>query len=124
MGPSLISFKWEGLLKNLIVYPEAMRANMEKTRGLFYSQRILLELTRKGLSREDAYRMVQRSALAAWDEKEDFLEKILRNREVTDILPEVDIRKCCTLEIFCRHIDEIFERVFKEGKPAAPDAGA
>jgi len=106
--------RFAGLVKNLIVYPEAMQENLEKTRGLFYSQRILLELTKRGISREDGYRMVQRNAHAAWDQKKHFLDMITADAEVTAIIPAEEIRSLCTPDFFTRHVDEIFRRVFGE----------
>ena len=104
--------RFTGLLKNLIVYPENMKANMEKTGGLFYSQRILLELAQRGISREDGYRMVQRNALTAWEERKSFVEVLARDPEVAGIISREEIEKLCTPEFFTRHVDEIFKRVF------------
>ncbi|MCX8044390.1 MAG: adenylosuccinate lyase [Desulfobacterota bacterium] len=100
------------VIKNLIVYPDAMKANMDKTGGVFYSQRLLLELTQRGISREDGYRMVQRNALAAWDRKENFVDLIAQDPEVTAIISAEEIRRLCTPEFFTKHVDEIFQRVF------------
>jgi adenylosuccinate lyase len=104
--------RFTGLLKNLLVYPDAMKANMEKTGGIFYSQRMLLELTRRGVSREDAYRMVQRSALKAWEQRTSFQDLLQQDAEVTGIISAQEIEKLCQPDFFTRHVDDIFKRVF------------
>ena len=104
--------RFTGLLKKLLVYPDIMRENMEKTGGIFYSQRLLLELTQRGVSREDGYRLVQRNALAAWENRKTFVETICQDAEVTAVIPADEIRKLCTPEFFTRHVDTIFKRVF------------
>lgn len=111
--------RFTGVLKNLIVYPDAMKANLEKTGGVFYSQRILLELTRRGISREDGYRMVQRNALAAWDAKKNFVDVIAADPEVAEIIPPDEIRNMCMPDFFVKHVDDIFERVFGSCSPNA-----
>ncbi|MEI6126229.1 MAG: adenylosuccinate lyase [Pseudomonadota bacterium] len=104
--------RFTGLLKDLIVYPENMKANMEKTGGLFYSQRMLLELTQRGISREDGYRMVQRNALKAWEQRKSFVETIAQDPEITALVAQEEIEKLCTPDFFTRHVDDIFKRVF------------
>jgi len=106
--------RFTGLLKNLLVYPDTMKANMAKTGGIFYSQRILLELTQRGVSREDAYRMVQRNALKAWEQRTNFQDMLQKDAEVTGIISAQDIEKLCQPEFFTRHVDDIFKRVFKD----------
>ena len=106
--------RFTGVVKNLVVYPENMQANLEKTRGLFYSQKILLELTQRGVSREDGYRMVQKNALGAWEKKKDFKETIKQDPAITDIIPQDEIERFCSPGFFTKHVDEIFERVFTE----------
>jgi adenylosuccinate lyase len=104
--------RFTGLLKKLLVYPENMLKNMNKTGGIFYSQRILLELTQRGVSREDGYRLVQRNAHAAWEQQADFVDTICRDAEVTAFISAAEIKKLCTPEFFMRHVDTIFKRVF------------
>jgi adenylosuccinate lyase len=104
--------RFTGLLKKLLVYPEVMRANMDKTGGIFYSQRLLLELTQRGVSREAGYRMVQRNAHAAWEARKAFVDTICGDPEVTAVIPADEIRGLCTPEFFTRHVDTIFARVF------------
>lgn len=104
--------RFTGLLKNLLVYPETMKANMDKTGGIFYSQRILLELTQRGVSREDAYRMVQRNALKAWEQRTNFQDMLQKDTDVTGIISVQEIEKLCQPGFFTRHVDDIFKRVF------------
>jgi adenylosuccinate lyase len=103
-----------GVIKNLIVYPENMQANMDKTKGLYYSQKILLELTQRGVSREDGYRLVQKNALEAWDKQLNFKDMVLGDAEITAVISKDEIEKFCSPEFFIKHVDDIFERVFKD----------
>ncbi|MCP4714514.1 MAG: adenylosuccinate lyase [Deltaproteobacteria bacterium] len=105
-------FRFTGLVKKLLVYPETMQANLDKTKGLFFSQKILLELTQRGISREDSYRMVQRNALEAWDKQIDFKEMLLQDSELTAIIAEETIESLCSPENYTEHVDTIFKRVF------------
>jgi adenylosuccinate lyase len=103
-----------GVIKNLIVYPENMQANMDKTKGLYYSQKILLELTQRGVSREDGYRLVQKNALEAWDKQKDFKDLVLADPKITSVISKEEIEEFCSPEFFIKHVDDIFERVFKD----------
>ena len=91
-----------------------MKKNLELTRGLIFSQRVLLALTEQGLSREEAYRLVQRNSLKAWEEGQDFLSLLLADSEVTAVLPPAEIKKCFTLEPFLSQIEYIYERVLSD----------
>jgi len=104
--------RFTGLMRSLIVYPEAMQKNLELSRGLYYSQKILLELTLRGVSREDAYRIVQRNALAAWDRKKDFKDMVLHDSEITFVISPQEIESFCSSAFFTAHVDDIFKRVF------------
>jgi len=106
--------RFTNLMRSLIVYPEAMRRNLELSRGLYYSQKILLELTLRGVSREDAYRIVQRNALAAWDRKKDFREMVLGDGDITAVITPGEIESFCSDEFFTAHVDDIFRRVFDQ----------
>ncbi len=101
-----------GVIEKLLVYPDNMTANMNKFRGLVHSQRVLLALTQAGVSREDAYRLVQRNAMKVWEEGKDFLEELLGDEEVTSALSEADIREKFDLSYHTKHVDTIFGRVF------------
>ena len=104
-----------GLIKGLVVYPERMRANLDRLRGLIHSQRVLLALIEAGVSREDAYRLVQRNAMKVWERDADFLESLLADREVTRALPEKTLRARFDLDYHLKHVDTIFDRVFGKG---------
>ena len=100
------------LLAGLQVYPENMEKNIWLTRGLIFSQKVLLKLVEKGMSREDAYKLVQRDAMKTWKEKSDFRELLLRDKEVTGLLTKEEITECFDVTADLKNIDRIFERVF------------
>ncbi|WP_117191212.1 adenylosuccinate lyase [Rhizobium terrae] len=102
------------VIDKLLVYPDNMMKNMNKFRGLVHSQRVLLALTQAGVSREDAYRLVQRNAMKVWEEGKDFLEELLADQEVRAALSEADIREKFDLGYHTKHVDTIFRRVFGE----------
>ncbi len=104
-----------GLIKNLVVYPENMQKNLDQMKGLVYSQKILLDLTQAGVSREDSYRLVQRNAMKVWEEGKDFLAELLADQEVVGALGEAKIRESFDLNYHLKHVDTIFRRVFREG---------
>ncbi len=101
-----------GLVDKLLVYPERMRANLEQLGGLVHSQRVLLALTQAGMSREDAYRTVQSSAMKVWQEGADFQALLKADPEVAKRLPARDIEALFDLGYHTRHVDTIFARVF------------
>jgi len=103
-----------GVIEKLVIYPDAMIANMEKFRGLVHSQRVLLALTQAGVSREDAYRLVQRNAMKVWEEGRDFREELLADPEVTAALSPAQIEEKFDLGYHTKHVDTIFARVFGE----------
>jgi adenylosuccinate lyase len=98
------------LVESLVVFPERMRENLELTRGLPYSGTLLLVLAEKGLSREDAYALVQRHAMDTWDRGGDFRERILGDAEIGAVLSKEEIDRAFSLEQALRHVDAIFER--------------
>ncbi|KQX50498.1 MULTISPECIES: adenylosuccinate lyase [unclassified Ensifer] len=100
------------VIDKLLIYPENMINNMNKFRGLVHSQRVLLALTQAGVSREDAYRLVQRNAMKVWEQGKDFLEELLADAEVRAALSEEDIREKFDLGYHTKHVDTIFKRVF------------
>ncbi|HML92623.1 adenylosuccinate lyase [Methyloceanibacter sp.] len=101
-----------GVIAGLVVYPERMQANMDRLGGLIHSQRVLLALTNAGVSREDAYRLVQRNAMKVWQENKDFLTELLADPDVTAALPAETIRDQFDLGYHTKHVDAIFDRVF------------
>ncbi|MDJ0823707.1 MAG: adenylosuccinate lyase [Paracoccaceae bacterium] len=100
------------VVDNLVVYPDNMVQNMNKFRGLVMSQRVLLALTQAGVSREDAYRLVQRNAMKVWEEGKDFKTELLGDAEVTAALSADEIEEKFDLGYHTKHVDTIFARVF------------
>ncbi|BAQ17161.1 adenylosuccinate lyase [Methyloceanibacter caenitepidi] len=103
-----------GVIEGLVVYPERMQANMDRLGGLIHSQRVLLALTNAGVSREDAYRLVQSNAMKVWQENKDFLTELLADPDVTAALSEDTIRDQFDLGYHTKHVDDIFARVFAD----------
>ena len=101
-----------GLIRNLVVYPQNMQKNLDQMKGLIYSQKILLDLTQAGVSREDAYRLVLRNAMKVWEEGKDFLVELLADPEVMAALGEAKVRESFDLSYHLKHVDTIFKRVF------------
>jgi adenylosuccinate lyase len=99
-----------GVVENLLVYPEAMQRNLDRLGGLVHSQRVLLALTQAGISREDAYRLVQRNAMKVWQQGADFLTELKADPEVT--LSDSELAKVFDLGYHTRRVEEIMARVF------------
>jgi adenylosuccinate lyase len=99
-------FAW--LIEGLVIRPERMRRNLESSHGLFFSQRLLLALVESGLERDEAYRLVQRHALRAWDEEQDFRELVRADRELAG---RVDLDAVFDPTAYTRHVDTVFERL-------------
>ena len=106
-----ITSQMREILEGLHVYPERMRANLDATRGLIYSQRVLLALTTAGLAREEAYALVQRHAMAAWREAPGLRERLLADPAVLRVLSREQLEACFDPSHFLRHVGRIFERV-------------
>jgi adenylosuccinate lyase len=100
------------IIKDLVVYPERMRLNLDRLGGLIHSQRVLLALTEAGVPREEAYRLVQRNAMKVWEDGADFLEALLADKDVTKALSPKQIRAQFDLGYHLKHVDTIFKRVF------------
>lgn len=101
-----------GVLDKLVVYPERMMKNLELTGSLFFSQRAMLAMTRKGMTREDAYKIIQRNAMAVWAEGGMLQDRLKADPEVTAILPPGEIDSIFNLAYHLKHVDTIFRRVF------------
>ncbi|MEA1831541.1 adenylosuccinate lyase [Methylobacterium durans] len=101
-----------GVVDKLLIYPANMQKNLDRLGGLVHSQRVLLALTQAGLSREDAYRLVQRNAMPVWRGEGDFLTLLKADPEVTAALKPEQIEECFDLGYHFKHVDTIFERVF------------
>lgn len=103
-----------GVIEKLVIYPDNMIANMNKFRGLVHSQRVLLALTQKGVSREDSYALVQRNAMKVWEQGADFMEELKSDAEVTAVMSVAEIEEKFDLEYHTKHVDTIFQRVFAD----------
>jgi adenylosuccinate lyase len=101
-----------GVVDRLLVYPETMQRNLDRLGGLVHSQRVLLALTQKGVSREEAYRLVQRNAMPVWRGEGDFLTRLTADPEVSARLGDAGIEACFDLGYHFKHVDTIFRRVF------------
>jgi adenylosuccinate lyase len=107
--------RFAGLVDSLVVYPERMRENLEMTRGLAFSGVLLLALTAKGIARDDAYRLVQRHAMATWDHGGQLRERVLADPEIAERLAKEEIDEAFGLEGALRHVDAIFDRTLRGG---------
>jgi len=100
------------IVRGMVVYPERMRENLERSRGVVFSGSVLLELARRGVSREQAYEWVQRNAMRSFHEQRDFKSLLLADADITGVLSAADIEKAFDLNDQFRNVDAIFERVF------------
>jgi adenylosuccinate lyase len=100
------------IVSGMVVYPERMRANLELSRGVVFSGTVLLELARRGVSREQAYEWVQRNAMRAFHEQRPFKDLLLADGDVTKVLPAQEIERAFDLDDQLKHVDVIFDRVF------------
>ena len=100
------------IVRGMVVYPDRMRANLDRSRGVVFSGTVLLELARRGVSREQAYEWVQRSAMRSYAEQRDFKSLLLADADVTHVLPPADIERAFDLHEQLKHVDHIFDRVF------------
>ncbi len=123
--------KTTDLIDTMFVYPERMKANLESTGGLVFSGQLLLDLVEHGVSREDAYRMVQQNAMRAWKEGVNFRELVFSDPDITNRVPREQIGRAFDLKRHLRNIDKIFARVFAgtesqaaEGPPSKRHAPA
>ncbi|HLD82496.1 MAG TPA: adenylosuccinate lyase [Candidatus Omnitrophota bacterium] len=103
--------KFIEVIEGLNVYPEQMLANLVKTKGLIFSQRVLLELMKKGLSRTKAYDLTQKAAIKAWKEGSAFKENLLKDKEVLRYLAKKDLDKIFDLDYYLRNVNKIFRRL-------------
>jgi adenylosuccinate lyase len=104
------------IVKGLVVYPERMRENLELTKGLISSQQLMLALIRKGIARGDAYHWVQRNAMRAWQEGEDFLRLVQKDKDIASVLNEKETQSIFDLNIHLKYVKDIYKRVFTSRK--------
>ncbi|MGZ4403828.1 MAG: lyase family protein, partial [Gaiellaceae bacterium] len=108
-------FAW--IVEGLVVYPERMLRNLESSHGLVFSHRLLLALVDAGLARDDAYRLVQRHAMRAWEEETDFAELVRADPEIAG---RVDLGAVFDLEATVRHVDTVFDRLHALAQKEVP----
>ena len=113
--------KTANLIDTMFVYPERMKLNLESTGGLVFSGQLLLDLVEHGVSREDAYRVVQRNAMRAWKEGLNFRELVFSDPDITGRVPREQIERAFDLKRQLRNIDEIFARVFAGSEPSSTE---
>ena len=102
------------LLKNLVVYPEQMQTNLNLSRGLVFSQTLLLALVQKGLTRDEAYRLVQRNAMHVWEQGGDFSDVVKADTDIGQYLTKAELGELFDLKHHLRHVEDLFQRVFKK----------
>src|SRR5688500_1278974 len=112
------------IVSGMVVYPDRMKQNLERSRGVVFSGTVLLELARRGVSREQAYEWVQRNAMRSFHEQRDFKTLLLADDDLTRVLPPDEVRRAFDLSEQLRNVDAIFARVFGEGIGAPAAAGA
>jgi adenylosuccinate lyase len=105
------------VVDGMVVHPERMCENLARSRGVVFSGTVLLELARRGVSREQAYDWVQRNAMRAFDEGRDFKALLLGDGDLTGVLTRDEIERAFDLDEHLRHVDDIFARVFEEKTP-------
>jgi adenylosuccinate lyase len=99
------------LVASLVIYPDRMQENLAMSKGLYFSQSILLELTRRGMERKAAYEAVQKAAMATWKSNSDFLYEVRQIPEITKMIPEPELLELCSVEQHLNHIDETFRQL-------------
>jgi adenylosuccinate lyase len=111
------------LVDGLVIYPDRMQANLATSRGLYFSQSILLELTRRGMERKAAYEAVQKAAMATWKSNSDFLREVRQIPEIIKMIPEAELVKLCSVEPHFNHIDETFRQLGLTEEMRSADCG-
>ncbi len=111
------------IVKGMVVYPDRMRQNLERSRGVIFSGQVLLELARRDVSREQAYEWVQRNAMRSFDEQKDFKALLLADADVMKVLTPAEVEKAFDLAEQLRNVDVIFERVFGRSEAFVGNAG-
>lgn len=106
-------FRLTSVIDKLVIYPENMIANMNKFKGLIHSQRVLLALTQKGVSREDSYNLVQQNAMRVWEQGADFLTELKADPDVMKVMTVEEIEDKFDLEYHTKHVGTIFKRIFE-----------
>src|SRR5258708_9037351 len=116
--------RFTGIVRGLVVHADRMRANLESTRGLVFSGRLLVELTARGMAREEAYRIVQAHAMEAWKTEGDFRARVSQDPAVRALLKDKELAEIFRSEGYLKHVDAVFARVFAgAGEEPWPGAG-
>jgi adenylosuccinate lyase len=103
------------LVSNLVIYPERMRENFKASRNLVFSQRVMLALIEKGMSREEAYRLVQELSMDCWNGNLDFEQLVLTNQVITGLMNSEELERLFNPDYFLRNVNCVFERVLNGG---------
>jgi adenylosuccinate lyase len=103
--------KFTGVIENITIYPDNMAKNMEKSKGRFFSQRVMLALTEKGMKREEAYRLVQAQAMKSWQTGEDFRKLVRQDKNIRRLLKQKDMERCFDLKASLANTQFIFRRL-------------
>jgi adenylosuccinate lyase len=111
------------IVAGMVVHPDRMRDNLERSRGVVFSGQVLLELAARGISREQAYTWVQRNAMRSFEERRPFKDLLLADADVMRVLMRDDIDRAFDLNVQLRHVDEIFARVFVDARDLAVGRG-
>ena len=107
-------FRLSNIVKNLNIYPKNMKRNLDITNGIFFSQRILLELTTVGFTREDSYKIVQKNAMQSWEDNSSFYDKIVSDKKITNKIPVNKLKKLFNFSYHTKKINVIFNRCLKK----------
>ena len=107
-------FRLSNVIKNLNIYPNNMKKNLNITNGIFFSQRVLLELTSVGFTREESYKVVQKNAMEAWNENSSFYEKIVSDKKITNKISVNKLKKLFDFSYHTKRINIIFNRSLKK----------
>jgi len=99
------------IMGDLRVYPENMEKNLDVTKGLVFSQKVMIALIDKGLTRQEAYKIVQRNAMKSWKERVSFFDLLIKDPELTRHLTKKELEEIFDYNFFLRHVDEIFKRL-------------
>jgi adenylosuccinate lyase len=107
-------FRLSNVVKNLNIYPKNMKKNLDITNGIFFSQRVLLELTAVGFTREDSYKIVQKNAMQSWENNSSFYDKIVSDKKITNKIPVNKLKKLFNFSYHTKKINVIFKRCLKK----------
>ena len=102
------------LLDNMVLYPDNMKRNLESSKGLVFSQRVLLELVKHGLTREKAYEIIQSKALQVWNNNSNFLDELKNDPQIAQYIDNKSLESLFNFNYYTKHVDKIFDKVFNK----------